>query len=111
MSGAESAPALPRALASVRFDARAGRYLLGVAAFAVAYYVVAQGGYALQFTGSITAIWPPVGLAVGVLYLGGLRWWPGAVIRLRRGRLRSRWRQVRRPSGLTSALLTTRRRT
>jgi signal transduction histidine kinase len=46
----------------------------------VAYYVVAQGGYALQFTGSITAIWPPVGLAVGVLYLGGLRWWPGAIL-------------------------------
>lgn len=42
--------------------------------------MVAQGGYALQFTGSIAAIWPPVGLAIGVLYLGGLRWWPGAVI-------------------------------
>lgn len=55
------------------------RYLAGVAALAGAYYLAAQVGYALQFTGSIAAIWPPVGLAVGVLYLGGLRWWPGAV--------------------------------
>jgi signal transduction histidine kinase len=58
----------------------AARYLAGMAALAAAYYVVAQGGYALQFTGSIAAIWPPIGLAVGVLYLGGLRWWPGVVI-------------------------------
>jgi signal transduction histidine kinase len=55
-------------------------YLIGVAGFAGAYYVAAQAGYALQFTGSISAIWPPVGLAVGVLYLGGLRWWPGLII-------------------------------
>ena len=51
-----------------------------MAGLAAVYYVAAKGGYALQYTGSIAAIWPPVGLAVGVLYLGGLRWWPGAVI-------------------------------
>jgi signal transduction histidine kinase len=56
------------------------RYVLGVAALTGGYYLAAQVGYALQFTGSIAAIWPPVGLAVGVLYLGGLRWWPGIVI-------------------------------
>jgi signal transduction histidine kinase len=56
------------------------RYVLGVAALAGGYYLAAQAGYALQFTGSISAIWPPVGLAVAVLYLGGLRWWPGVVI-------------------------------
>ena len=55
-------------------------YLPGVFGFAGAYYVAAQAGYALQFTGSISAIWPPVGLAVAVLYLWGLRWWPGLVI-------------------------------
>ena len=55
-------------------------YLAGVLGFAGAYYVAAQAGYALQFTGSISAIWPPVGLAVAVLYLWGLRWWPGLVI-------------------------------
>jgi signal transduction histidine kinase len=54
-------------------------YLLGVAALTGGYYLAAQVGYALQFTGSISAIWPPVGLAVAVLYLGGLRWWPGIV--------------------------------
>jgi signal transduction histidine kinase len=67
-------------LRHLRPDLRVVRYLLGVAAFAGAYYVAAQGGYALQFTGSISAIWPPVGFAAAVLYLGGLRWWPGAVI-------------------------------
>jgi signal transduction histidine kinase len=56
------------------------RYVAGVAALTGGYYLAAQLGYALQFTGSIAAIWPPVGLAVGVLYLGGLRWWPGVVI-------------------------------
>jgi signal transduction histidine kinase len=56
------------------------RYIAGVAALTGGYYLAAQVGYALQFTGSIAAIWPPVGLAVGVLYLGGLRWWPGVVI-------------------------------
>ena len=56
------------------------RYIVGVAALTGGYYLAAQVGYALQFTGSIAAIWPPVGLAVAVLYLGGLRWWPGIVI-------------------------------
>jgi signal transduction histidine kinase len=56
------------------------RYVVGVAALTGGYYLAAQVGYALQFTGSIAAIWPPVGLAAAVLYLGGLRWWPGIVI-------------------------------
>lgn len=58
----------------------AGRYLAGVAALTAGYYLAARIGYWLQFTGSIAAIWPPVGLAVAVLYLAGLRWWPGVVI-------------------------------
>jgi signal transduction histidine kinase len=28
----------------------------------------------------VTAIWPPVGVGVAALYLGGLRWFPGVVI-------------------------------
>jgi signal transduction histidine kinase len=55
------------------------RYAAGIAALTGAYYLAAQVGYELQFTGSVTAIWPPVGVAVAVLYLGGLRWWPGIV--------------------------------
>ena len=80
MTGAEALPERGGSLQQLRPDARIVRYLLGVAAFAGAYYLAAQGGYALQFTGSISAIWPPVGFAAAVLYLGGLRWWPGAVI-------------------------------
>ena len=71
--------ALPRWAVQIRPPDLVG-YLVGVVGFAGAYYVAAQAGYALQFTGSISAIWPPVGLAVGVLYLWGLRWWPGIVI-------------------------------
>jgi signal transduction histidine kinase len=56
------------------------RYIAGVGALTGGYYLAAQIGYELQFTGSIAAIWPPVGLAVAWLYLGGLRWWPGIVI-------------------------------
>jgi signal transduction histidine kinase len=56
------------------------RYIVGVAALTGGYYLAARVGYSLQFTGTIAAIWPPVGLAVAVLYLGGLRWWPGIVI-------------------------------
>ena len=73
------ANALPRWAVQIRPPSVVA-YLLGVVAFAGIYYVAAQAGYELQFTGSISAIWPPVGLAVGVLYLGGLRWWPGVVI-------------------------------
>src|SRR5262249_17146747 len=56
------------------------RYLVGVAALTGGYYLAAQVGYALQFTGSIAATWPPVGLTGAALDLGGLRWWPGIVI-------------------------------
>jgi signal transduction histidine kinase len=47
---------------------------------AAAYYGAAQAGYALQYTGSATAAWPPVGLGIGALYLAGLRWWPGVLV-------------------------------
>jgi signal transduction histidine kinase len=80
ITSAETLAARGGSRRQLRPSTRIVRYLLGVAAFAGAYYVAAQGGYALQFTGSISAIWPPVGFAAAVLYLGGLRWWPGAVI-------------------------------
>jgi signal transduction histidine kinase len=85
----------PRLLVSIRNEAaavvsakrsvgwarwQALRWIAGCLLFAAAYYVAVQGGYAVKLTGAISAVWPPVGLAAGVLYLGGLRWWPGVVL-------------------------------
>jgi len=45
------------------------------------YYAAAHVGYAFQFAGPIASVvWLPVGVGIAVLYLGGLRLWPGIVI-------------------------------
>jgi signal transduction histidine kinase len=49
-------------------------------AIAVGYYAFAEGGKALLLTGPAGAFWPAAGLAVAVLYLGGLRWWPWVLL-------------------------------
>jgi signal transduction histidine kinase len=56
------------------------RYIAGVVAIAGAYYAFAQGGEALLLTGPAGAFWPATGLGIAVLYLGGLRWWPGVLL-------------------------------
>jgi signal transduction histidine kinase len=48
--------------------------------FAAAYYGAAKLGQTLRYTASVSAIWPPAGLGIAVLYLWGLRWWPGVFI-------------------------------
>jgi signal transduction histidine kinase len=42
-----------------------------------AYFGAAKLGQTLRYTASVSAIWPPAGLGIAVLYLFGLRWWPG----------------------------------
>src|SRR3954469_12434322 len=56
------------------------RYAAGVLAVAAGYYAFAVGGKALLLTGPAGAFWPAAGFAVAVLYLGGLRWWPGVLL-------------------------------
>jgi signal transduction histidine kinase len=56
------------------------RYAAGVAAIAAGYWAFAQGGEALLLTGPAGAFWPATGLGIAVLYLGGLRWWPGVLL-------------------------------
>jgi signal transduction histidine kinase len=56
------------------------RYVAGVLALALAYFAVAKGAQSLQYTASVSAIWPPAGLGIAVLYLAGIRWWPGIFI-------------------------------
>jgi signal transduction histidine kinase len=56
------------------------RFVGGVALIAGGYYAFAQAGEALLLTGPAGAFWPATGLGIAVLYLGGLRWWPGVLI-------------------------------
>jgi signal transduction histidine kinase len=62
------------------FPARAVSYVAGVGLTAAGYYAFAQGGEALLLTGPAGAFWPATGLGIAVLYLGGLRWWPGVLL-------------------------------
>jgi signal transduction histidine kinase len=56
------------------------RYAAGVLALALAYFAAAKGAQSLRYTASVSAIWPPAGLGIAVLYLAGIRWWPGIFI-------------------------------
>lgn len=56
------------------------RYAAGVLLIAAGYYTAAQGGEALLLTGPAGAFWPATGVGIAVLYLGGLRWWPGVLL-------------------------------
>jgi integral membrane sensor domain MASE1 len=58
-----------------------GRYLVQVAGLAVAYYVTGKLGLDLAFaTDSVTAIWPPTGIAIAALVLAGPSLWPGVAL-------------------------------
>lgn len=57
------------------------RYGLGLGLLIALYYGAAHLGYALRFTGPVAAIvWLPAGVAIGFLYLRGLRYWPGVLV-------------------------------
>jgi signal transduction histidine kinase len=56
------------------------RYAVGVLLIAVGYYAATEGGQALLLTGPAGAFWPATGVGIAVLYLGGLRWWPGVLL-------------------------------
>ena len=59
----------------------ASRYLFGVLAVAAAYYAAAKLGLALAYLhGTVTALWPPVGVGMAALVLFGPRLWPGVAI-------------------------------
>src|SRR3954468_23312070 len=58
-----------------------GRYELAVLALAAAYYVAAKLGLRLAYLhGTVTALWPPVGVGIAAIVLYGPRLWPGIVI-------------------------------
>src|ERR1044072_2074345 len=56
-------------------------YATGVALVALAYYLAGRIGLELAYLdGAGAALWPPAGVGLALLYLYGLRLWPGIVI-------------------------------
>ena len=56
-------------------------YAAKVVALAGVYYGAAKLGLELAFeTPSVTAVWPPTGIALAALVLGGYRLWPGVAL-------------------------------
>ncbi|MBI1943925.1 MAG: MASE1 domain-containing protein, partial [Betaproteobacteria bacterium] len=57
------------------------RVVAGNAALAAAYFVAAKLSLTLAIPpGYATAVWPPSGLALAALLLGGPKFWPGVLI-------------------------------
>ncbi len=58
-----------------------GLYALQVALVTAAYYLAGRIGLELAYLdGAVAAVWPPAGLGLAVLFLYGVRLWPGIVI-------------------------------
>src|SRR5262245_31556629 len=56
-------------------------YAAAVGLVALAYYLAGRIGLELAYLdGAVAALWPPAGLGLAVLFLFGLRLWPGVVI-------------------------------
>src|SRR4029079_12212052 len=47
---------------------------------AAVYFGAALAGSAVKLTGNVEIVWPPVGIGIAALYLGGLNLWPGVLI-------------------------------
>lgn len=73
-------PATQPTWRSFLVSGRSVRYAAGVLLIAGGYYAAAQSGEALLLTGGVGAFWPATGVGIAVLYLGGLRWWPGILL-------------------------------
>jgi signal transduction histidine kinase/integral membrane sensor domain MASE1 len=57
------------------------RYAARIAAVAGVYFGAAKFGLTLGYeNSSITAVWPPTGIALAALVLGGYRLWPGVAL-------------------------------
>src|SRR5438552_3526306 len=57
------------------------RRLVAILALAAVYYGAAKFGLALAYeNSSVTAVWPPTGIALAALLLGGYRLWPGVAL-------------------------------
>jgi signal transduction histidine kinase len=60
---------------------RGVQYAGSVAMLAAAYYLAGRLGLELAYLdGAVAALWPPAGLGVAVLFLYGVRLWPGIAV-------------------------------
>jgi signal transduction histidine kinase len=60
---------------------RVALYAIAVALVAGTYYLAGRVGLELGYLdGAVTAVWPPAGLGLAVLFLYGIRLWPGIVV-------------------------------
>ena len=56
-------------------------YVASLAVVALAYYLAGRIGLELAYLdGAVAALWPPAGVGLAVLFLLGLRMWPGIVV-------------------------------
>jgi signal transduction histidine kinase/integral membrane sensor domain MASE1 len=80
IGGLRGNPTVGRRIAELA-DQPAMRYGGSIALVAAAYYAVGRLGLELGYLdGAVTALWPPSGLGLAVLFLYGIRLWPGIVI-------------------------------
>src|SRR5205085_1750919 len=57
------------------------RRVVAILALAAVYYAAAKFGLELAYGNrSVTAVWPPTGIALAALLLGGYRLWPGIAL-------------------------------
>src|SRR5215216_3224441 len=69
--------------AALRGTRHGGAVLYGssVALLAMGYYLAGRIGLELAYlNGAVAALWPPAGLGLAVLFLYGVRLWPGIVV-------------------------------
>ena len=60
---------------------RVALFAASIALVALAYYLAGRLGLELAYLGgAVAALWPPSGLGLAVLFLYGIRLWPGIVI-------------------------------
>src|SRR5215218_2111237 len=60
---------------------RAALYAISIGLVALVYYLAGRLGLELAYLdGAVAALWPPAGVGLAVLFLYGIRLWPGVVI-------------------------------
>src|SRR5687768_5897980 len=76
------APSRRKSLAlSPQLDRGSMRFAAALLVLFVTYYLSGKFGLSLAFVHSnATAVWPPTGLALAALLVGGLRLWPAVFV-------------------------------
>jgi signal transduction histidine kinase/DNA-binding response OmpR family regulator len=72
---------LQRIMKLVSLNKLVGHYWLQIALFALLYFLAARLGLLMMFKETnASPVWPPTGLALAGILLGGIRLWPGILI-------------------------------